>query len=246
MQRGTTCMKKRLVCLLLAVLLLGAMPVSAVASSPTVMVVSARLSENELALIYWLQGASAGQELTCLVTDEEGATLQAMQFAAEENGLHTVTMSARKVNGYQLSLGGTDIGTYRTVNFADAYTASCLFVAEGQTVGSLKADLSALTDVTVMAGEEVLADEATVTAGHILQATYNGQSVTCPLVIPGDATMDGKVNATDALQILRYIVGKQPLEGVAFLAADFRQNGQVSAQSALMILQYIVGKINTL
>ncbi|MBR4868686.1 MAG: hypothetical protein IKU10_05980, partial [Clostridia bacterium] len=61
----------------------------------------------------------------------------------------------------------------------------------------------------------------------------------CPL---GDVDENGVVNATDALEVLKAVVGHVYLTYSQTLAADTDQNGTVGAADALVILQVVVGK----
>ncbi len=62
----------------------------------------------------------------------------------------------------------------------------------------------------------------------------------------GDVTANDSIGADDALNILKYVVGKKgSLHTVknAGLMADVDQNGKIDAADALTILQYVVGKV---
>ncbi|MBR6549205.1 MAG: hypothetical protein IKT68_06650 [Clostridia bacterium] len=58
----------------------------------------------------------------------------------------------------------------------------------------------------------------------------------------GDVNLDGKVNAADALFVLRYSVGKESLETWAKDAGDTNGDGKTDAIDALDILKASVGK----
>ncbi len=60
----------------------------------------------------------------------------------------------------------------------------------------------------------------------------------------GDVTMDDRVNASDALAVLRHAVGKAPLDTVYHEIADVDGNGKINAMDALQILKKAVGKLN--
>ena len=58
----------------------------------------------------------------------------------------------------------------------------------------------------------------------------------------GDVNMDGLINSADALQVLRYDVGKAKLNELQKLAADVSGDGLINSADALLILRYDVGK----
>lgn len=57
----------------------------------------------------------------------------------------------------------------------------------------------------------------------------------------GDVTLDGKVNANDALEVLKSIVGKADFSELQKTCGDVSDDGTVNAEDALQILQYVVG-----
>ncbi|MBR4867930.1 MAG: hypothetical protein IKU10_02135 [Clostridia bacterium] len=63
-------------------------------------------------------------------------------------------------------------------------------------------------------------------------------------VVYGDLTGDGEVSASDALEVLKSVVGKVTLTADQKVAADVTGDGEVSAADALDILKKVVGKID--
>lgn len=59
----------------------------------------------------------------------------------------------------------------------------------------------------------------------------------------GDTDQNGKINANDALLILRYAVGKSTIEPDLFCYSDTNTDYSVNATDALNVLKYSVGKI---
>ena len=56
----------------------------------------------------------------------------------------------------------------------------------------------------------------------------------------GDVNKDGKVTATDALYIQRYLVGAN-VDGFSFINADYNRDGEVNLYDALAILELVTG-----
>ncbi len=67
-------------------------------------------------------------------------------------------------------------------------------------------------------------------------------TVTFTAAPAGDLNGDGRVNAGDALNVLRAAVGKTTLTAQQRLAADMNRDGAVNAVDALLILRKAVGK----
>ena len=65
-----------------------------------------------------------------------------------------------------------------------------------------------------------------------------------PAITYGDVDGNGKVEAVDALEVLKSVVGKVNLTDDQFKAADTDGNGKADAADALNILKKVVGKID--
>lgn len=61
----------------------------------------------------------------------------------------------------------------------------------------------------------------------------------------GDVNGDGKTNSSDALIILRYIVGLIAFDSQEGLLADVNKDNKINTFDALLILQYVVGEIES-
>ncbi len=71
---------------------------------------------------------------------------------------------------------------------------------------------------------------------------WGGLSVTLPKF--GDVDGDQNVTATDALEVLKSVVGKVTLTDEQLVKADTDGNGKIEATDALNILKKVVGKID--
>ncbi len=65
-----------------------------------------------------------------------------------------------------------------------------------------------------------------------------------PAVTYGDVDQNGKVSATDALEVLKHVVGKVTLNDIQITAADTDGNRIADAADALNILKKVVNKID--
>ncbi len=239
-------MKKWIAFLLVLLTLASPLCVTAASVEPALTILAVERNQQEVLVHYCLQSGGKAREITCLVTDEKATPLYVGQMQSE-NGVQTIvcplTDSPEKLT---VQLGGSGIGTYRSVALQTQYESSFLFFSSGQTVDGLKSELSQIADLAVMNGEDPVTDEQLLTADFVAEGTWSEKSVRWNLVLAGDVSADGQVSAVDALYVLQHIVGKRRLEGNEKIAADFRQSGKIEATNALMILQYVVGKIATL
>ena len=71
-------------------------------------------------------------------------------------------------------------------------------------------------------------------------------NVDCDVVLAigliGDLNLDGKIDSADALQILRYDVGKTTFDSLQKIAGNINVDGKLDSADALQILRFDVGK----
>ena len=61
-----------------------------------------------------------------------------------------------------------------------------------------------------------------------------------PAAIPGDISGDGVVNASDAILVMRYILGFAELSPEQVLLSDIDGNGAVNATDAMLIMRMVL------
>ncbi len=247
-------MQKRFICLLLSAVLIMVSAVSACgeSSESRISFLSAVQSGTVLRVTYRVEQAVEEQQVTYLVYRQtakgtRGDAVQAGQLSVTGNGVHQMVIPvALWEYGYQICLGATQTTADRFICLTAPFTAGGLFITKGQTVQQLTALLSPMTQVTVDRKGTVLGQTKTVKQGDAVTALSDEITYRFWAVIPGDVDLNGTVEATDALQILRHTVGKETLQDAALAAADFTQSGQVGAVQALQILRHTVGKVTAL
>ena len=72
-------------------------------------------------------------------------------------------------------------------------------------------------------------------------AWLDGEWLTEETFAPGDVNMDGAVDSSDALLVLRCSLGLAELDPEALALADVNGDGEVSASDALLILRLALG-----
>ena len=119
-------------------------------------------------------------------------------------------------------------------------TISCAFKSR-YTVGEFKASLENGSSVTVkhVDGTEALDNEFIATG---MTAAAPNSDTNYTIVLPGDINGDGRVNALDAVEILRAIIGETTLDTYAQkLAGDVNGDKIVKPDDAVEILKFAVG-----
>lgn len=91
---------------------------------------------------------------------------------------------------------------------------------------------------------EIACYDAALTDTQVAEI-YNAQLEKYPesSVTLGDVNADGVINASDALEVLKYAAKLKVLEGDALVAADTTKDGEINASDALAILKKAAGLI---
>ena len=89
-------------------------------------------------------------------------------------------------------------------------------------------------------GKEITSTSAVLATGYIV--TINGKEY--DIVVLGDTSGDGVVDARDSLRILKYQVGTYSFKKAFLSAADVNGDGVVDARDSLRVLKYQVGTYN--
>lgn len=94
---------------------------------------------------------------------------------------------------------------------------------------------------TVYKSDGTTVHTGVVGTGNIVRITNGASTLTYTVVIYGDVTGDGVVNALDLLKVQKHIIGAGSLSGVYLEAANVKKNGTVSALDLLKIQKHIIG-----
>lgn len=83
---------------------------------------------------------------------------------------------------------------------------------------------------------------ASMATGDKVTITSGGKSKTYNVVVYGDLSGDGKISATDYVQLKNYIMGNKKLSGGYKESADVNKDGKITAVDYVKIKNYIMGK----
>ncbi len=157
-------------------------------------------------------------------------------------GADTVHLAAPGVQIYSTSLNGSYANKSGT-SMATPYVAGVagLIKTIRPEFTALQIKETILDNVDQKASlEGKLLTGGRLNAQASLQQAYNPASSNGP-VIYGDVNGDGKVNAGDAILVLRHIVGLITMSEGQQLAADVSGNGTIGTEDVILLLRYIVG-----
>lgn len=182
------------------------------------------------------------------------------------------TLAPQTANGTDISTENVTINNVETQFYANAerFTLTGPISAEGNQnlVFALKGDTAALgTNTTIPTEKNIVyidqkaADGSAVTFSIYPSALESGVtygiyvvgtstsytkvasfSYYAPYVL-GDVNSDGKIEAVDALRVLRFLADQVELSSTEKLAADVNRDTKIEAVDALRILRYVAGQI---
>lgn len=94
---------------------------------------------------------------------------------------------------------------------------------------------------TVYNADGTTVNTGKVGTGNIVKVSNGTSTLTYTIIIYGDVSGDGVVNALDLLRVQKHIIGASPLSGVYLEAANVKRTGSVSALDLLKIQKHIIG-----
>ena len=237
-------MKKRIVSFLLVCFLCVSSLTAMAQTAPFVHIVGVQVKNNELSVLF--RSGQAGSVTVLVYGENENQLLQVEQWEVEREGLHNKTLQVASSQKYVVYLGADKAELPKSVTLTKEYRSASLRIEGQETVLELLAKASYLTNGTVTRNGTVVSATDVVLPGDQIEGTWGEESYIGYAVVPGDVDLNSKVDAKDALAVLRYTVGKLPLTGAAYESADFSQNGKIDAIVALNILKFSVGKLKSL
>ena len=112
------------------------------------------------------------------------------------------------------------------------------------TVQSFKSSLESVAgsgNIKIFNSKDNLVTDGIVGTGYKVTIKSNSEEKTFTLIINGDTSGDGKINALDLLQVQKNILGTYTLSDVYKLAGDTSDDGNVNALDLLQIQKSILG-----
>ena len=116
-------------------------------------------------------------------------------------------------------------------------------ITPGTTAETFIQALGASSDYTVTVYE---ADGKTVNfenvgTGNIVKIYAGTKSYTYTVLLYGDVSGDGIINALDLLKVQKHIIGSNSLSGIYLQAANVKKSGSLSALDLLKLQKHIIG-----
>lgn len=109
------------------------------------------------------------------------------------------------------------------------------------TVKSAIESISGSGSVKIKNSKDVLVTEGLIGTGFKIEVNNSEKTETLNVVINGDTSGDGIINALDLLQVQKNILGTYTLSGVYSLAGDTSDDGVVNALDLLQVQKNILG-----
>lgn len=145
----------------------------------------------------------------------------------------------------------TEIGTIITSSGYKVSGDNINDIKDNSTASSIKKQIEAIAgtgnvEVTNANGLKINDEKTLIGTGCKIKVTNANGSKTYTVVIKGDTSGDGKVNALDLLQVQKSILKVKDLKDAYKLAGDTSGDGKVNALDLLQVQKHILGvkKIN--
>ena len=213
-------MRKFLRILLLTAVLAGALCVSALAAEPTEAGVYDVVKTTETGITVTPQKADGTAIDASTQGDYSGYYAGAVKFGVEATGLTAGSQYLLLMVSGDGAPGADNI-VYIDQQAADA-NGTVAFTAYPQALGK------GSYRIFLLGGDQTLSS--------------GGLAVSFQAYVPytlGDVDNNGKIQAVDALAVLRHVAKIETLDDTASLAADVDCDGKVKAVDALAILRYV-------
>ena len=114
-------------------------------------------------------------------------------------------------------------------------------------VTALKANLEAIAgsgNVTITNADGVSVNSGNIGTGYKVNIKNSSETRTLTVVIYGDTSGDGVINALDLLQVQKNILGTYSLSGAYSSAGDTSKDGTINALDLLQVQKNILGTYN--
>ncbi len=141
-------------------------------------------------------------------------------------------------------LGNIDIATIITSSGYSYSNGYLLGAKENTDVSDIKEAIEAVggsNSASIQNQDGVTVTSGAVATGFKITIANSNGSQSLTIVVKGDSSGDGKINALDLLQVQKYILGTYTLEGASSIAADPSGDGKINALDLLQIQKQILG-----
>ncbi len=117
-------------------------------------------------------------------------------------------------------------------------------IKPGSLVSSIKADIESIAGsgnvlIKNSTGNQVI--DGKVGTGYIVEVKNEEGSLSLTVIVKGDTSGDGEINALDLLQVQKNILGTYTLNDVYKLAGDTSKDNQINALDLLQVQKHILG-----
>ena len=256
-------MKQRILSIVMCFVLLLALPLTAgaeeaMATDPTVQIVSVLGGEDEVKVIFLFNNPQEGQKVTvlCEQVGSDPQTGEGLLYVGEwdniAQGINVFTFpvdSTGTQGSYRVILGGSNVThpSSFTFTFGAAAEQGGIAIGLNITCGQLLEQMGFTTDdgmAVIRVDDQPLGMEDIVPSGAVLTIQIDSMEITSLLYVAGDVNLDGAINAGDALLVLQHSVQLVTLDRIPSYAADVNFDSNINASDALLVLQYSVGIVD--
>lgn len=163
----------------------------------------------------------------------------------------TVTAQSGATRTYNLTIvrknadGSISSNTNSSTSFSTTYSVAgsqITGVAPSTNAANFVSKLGATgSTVTVYKADGATVQSGAVGTGNVVRVTKGGATTSYTVVLYGDVSGDGAINALDLLKVQKHITGASKLNGAYATAGNIKKSGNINALDLLKLQKHIIG-----
>lgn len=175
------------------------------------------------------------------ITLNDNETKHSISVTSQVGTTKTYTITFIKVEIKDKTL--EDLINELDVKTNDTYISGISLNTKATSLINMIKESNPLVTVTVKDKDNKEKNNEILKTGDKITFELNDEKLEYKIVIKGDINGDGKIDSSDLLKILKYILGYTKLENESLYACDTDYNSTVNSKDLLRIQKYILGYI---
>jgi len=174
----------------------------------------------------------------------EGSNSIKVKVTALNGSEKTYTINVNREKGNSSSnISNTDLSgvVSKSYKIDNSYVSGInVNTKASDVINSIKKNDADVSVVVKNSSGNVL-DSEVIGTGSIMEVSRGDSKLKFTIIVYGDASGDGKINALDLLKVQKHILGISSLNGSYAIASDPSKDGKVNALDLLKIQKHILG-----
>jgi len=173
----------------------------------------------------------------------EGENIVDLKVTAQNGNIETYHLIINRAEGIDDDVvipTVDEVLTKAEITYDDEYISNLTFTTKVTDISNKIHEVSPTAKVDIKKGETSKTSGYLYT-GDVIIITSGEEIKTYYVVLYGDISGDGKINALDLLKVQKHILKTSPLTGAQAVAADVNKDGKINALDLLRIQKTILG-----